>query len=86
MGVPETESLPSSGEQTFTFPWPTDVVALVQTRFYTNMNLMQAWKVIPATVFHGTLSGIRDRVLQFALEIESENPAAGEAEPVTIGH
>jgi hypothetical protein len=81
MGVPEMESLLSSGEQTFTFPWPTDVVALVQTRFYTNMNLMQAWKVIPATVFHGTLSGIRDRVLQFALEIESENPAAGEAEP-----
>lgn len=81
MGVSEMESLLASGHQTFTFPWPTDVVALVQTRFYADMNLLQAWKVIPATVFHSTLSGIRDRVLQFALEIESENPAAGEAEP-----
>jgi hypothetical protein len=81
MGVPEMESLLASGEQTFTYAWPTDVVALVQNRFYSNMNLLQAWKVIPATIFHSTLSGIRDRVLQFALEIESENPAAGEAEP-----
>lgn len=80
-GVPEIETLVASGEQTFTFPWPTDVVVMFQGSFYQHMNLMQAWKVLPATIFRSTLSGIRDGVLQFALDIEAENPGAGEAAP-----
>jgi hypothetical protein len=81
LGVPEMEALLASGEQTFTYPWPADAAVLFQDRFYTDYNLMQAWKVLPATVFRSTLSGIRDRVLQFALDIEAENPNAGEAVP-----
>jgi hypothetical protein len=84
MGVPEMEALLESGGQTFTYPWPTDVVVLLQGAFYDDMNLMQAWKVLPATIFRSTLSGIRDRVLQFALDIEAENPEAGEAAPGEI--
>lgn len=40
---------------------------------------MTARQVIPVTVLTSTLSGIRDRVVQFALDIERENPEAGEA-------
>jgi hypothetical protein len=45
------------------------------------MNLVEAWQVVPATVFSSMLTGICDRVLQLALDIEAENPAAGEAPP-----
>jgi hypothetical protein len=37
--------------------------------------------VLPATALEGTLSGIRDRIVQFALEIEELDPDAGEAGP-----
>lgn len=80
-GVAELDSLVASGENTFQIPWPADLVVAVQTEFYEHMALMRAWQVIPASAFRSVLSGIRDRVLQFALDIERENPGAGEASP-----
>src|ERR1043165_1740862 len=78
-GVAEIESLLASGETQFQMPWPMDVVAALQDRFMANMNLMGARQILPATALEGTLSGIRDRIVEFALEIEKLNPAAGEA-------
>ena len=85
-GVAQIERLLATGEHTLQIPWPADVVGLLQQHpIYDNgMVLMEAWQVIPATAFSSVLSGIRDRVLQFALDIERENPAAGEAPPDQI--
>ena len=60
-------------------PWNPDFVALVGSRIYQGMNCLHAWKVIPVQALVGTLNEIRNRVLSFALEIEAENPEAGEA-------
>jgi hypothetical protein len=79
-GVAEIETLLSSGENEFQIPWPMNVVAALQSRFMQNMNLMGARQILPATVLQGTLSGIRDRIVEFALEIEKVNPDAGEAD------
>jgi AbiTii len=79
-GIAQIEHLLSAGHHTFQILWPADVVALLQRRpIYEGMVLMEAWQVIPATAYSSVLGGIRDRVLQFALDIERENPAAGEA-------
>jgi hypothetical protein len=80
-GVAAIEGLVSSGESQFQIPWPADVIAVLQSSFIQNMALMNAHQIVPATAFEGTLSGIRDRIVQFALEIEELDPAAGEAEP-----
>jgi hypothetical protein len=40
---------------------------------------MQAWKVIPTSALVAALDTVRTRVLNFVLEIEVQNPAAGEA-------
>lgn len=80
-GVAHIEGLVNSGENQFEMPWPADVVATYQEDFVEMMNLVGARKVVPATLFLGVLSGIRDRIVQFALEIEELDPAAGEAEP-----
>lgn len=80
-GVAEIEGLVATGEAQFQIPWPADVIALLQGRFIRDMALMAASQVLPATALEGTLSGIRDRVVQFALELEELDPDAGEAGP-----
>ncbi|WP_201772743.1 AbiTii domain-containing protein [Endozoicomonas numazuensis] len=62
-------------------PWNPDFVALVGRNIYQNMNCMQAWKVIPINGLVAALDEIRNRILNFVLEIEAEDPSAGEAEP-----
>jgi hypothetical protein len=42
------------------------------------MNLMQAWKLIAPSTVVGILDTIRNRILNFVLEIESDAPSAGE--------
>lgn len=60
-------------------PWDPDLVAHFSQRIYENMVCMQAWKVIPASALVAALDTVRTRVLNFVLEIEAQNPAAGEA-------
>lgn len=60
-------------------PWYPDLVALFGKSIYERMVCMQAWKVIPASALVAALDTVRTRVLNFVLEIEAQNPAAGEA-------
>lgn len=70
-------------------PWATDVTAHFGERIYQGMNCLEAWKVIPVNALVGTLDVIRNKVLNFVLEIESEDPQAGDApinsQPVAEG-
>lgn len=61
-------------------PWPTDVTAHFGMEMYEGMNCLQAWKVIPVNALVGMLDIIRNKVLNFVLEIESEDPEAGDAQ------
>ncbi|MCJ7507660.1 MAG: hypothetical protein MUO85_02870 [candidate division Zixibacteria bacterium] len=58
--------------------WPANVVALVSDRIMEGMTLLQAWKLIPASAVVSILDIVRNRILNFALEIESAAPNAGE--------
>ena len=60
-------------------PWNPDLVAYVGRDIYQNMNCMQAWKVIPVNAIVAALDTVRTRILNFVLEIELEEPNAGEA-------
>jgi len=60
-------------------PWPANVTAHFGMKMYQGYNCMQAWKVIPINALVGVLDMIRNRVLNFVLEIESEDPQAGDA-------
>ena len=61
----------SDGRSAAQEPWLPDLVALVSTQIYQNMNCMQAWKVIPIPNLIAILDEIRNRVLSFVLEIEA---------------
>lgn len=60
--------------------WNPDLVAYVGKDIYEGMNCMQAWKVIPTSAIVAALDAVRNRILNFVLEIEVESPEAGEAQ------
>jgi hypothetical protein len=64
-------------------PWPAELIAFVQSKIYKAMNLGDAWKVIPYGAIVALLNTVRNRILSFVLEIETEAPDAGEAPPNT---
>ncbi len=65
-------------EGTLHEPWNPNLVAYVGQTIYEHMNCIQAWKVIPITGVISALDAVRNRVLSFVLEIESELPDIGE--------
>jgi len=67
------------GEGSLREPWPPDVVGHVGDKIYENMNCLSAWKDIPRGSIVSLVDVVRNRVLKFVLEIEAENPDAGEA-------
>jgi hypothetical protein len=60
-------------------PWDPDFVVIVGRKIYQNMNCMAAWKDIPIGCLVHVLNEVRNRILDFVLKIEAENPEAGEA-------
>ena len=62
-------------------PWPADLIAAVGSKIYSDMNLGDAWRLIPDGAIAALLDTVRNRILSFALEIEAEAPDAGEASP-----
>lgn len=71
----------SSESGTVQEPWIPDLVAHVGQDIYEGMNCMQAWKVIPVNGIVAALDSIRNRILNFALEIEAIDPDVGDKVP-----
>ena len=61
--------------------WPPDFVAYTGRDIYQGMNCMSAWKLIPNSSMFGLVEAVRNRILNFVLEIEKEAPDAGEDSP-----
>jgi hypothetical protein len=57
-----------------------DVAVRVDGKMFPDMHCVQAWQQISSGEFEQLLSAIRNRILEFVLKIEAENPDAGEAE------
>lgn len=72
-------SLTENTDGTAQEPWNADITAYVGHQIIQGMNCLQAWKVIPVSLLASILDVIRTKILDFALEIEAENPDAGEA-------
>lgn len=59
--------------------WPSDLILFYQDKLIEDVNLISAWQEIPASSVFDLLDTVRNRVLSFALEIETESPDVGEA-------
>ena len=76
-------SLKNSKGDNFMEQWPPDLVAYTGRDIYKNMNCMSAWKLIPNASMFSLVEAVRNRILNFVLEIGKEAPDAGEDSPRT---
>ena len=63
--------------------WPPDLVVYTGEDIYQGMNCMSAWKLIPNSSIFSLVEAVRNRILNFVLEIGKEAPDAGEDSPKT---
>lgn len=82
-GVAQLESLVTDSKESdsggIQSPWPADLLPLYGHKILENMTCLAAWRALPRGALIGLLDTIRNRVLNFALEIEVADPDAGEA-------
>jgi AbiTii len=63
---------------------PALAVHVTQHRvLYPTMQCTNGWRSVSAPDFQQLISAVKNRILEFSLKIEMENPAAGEAPPNT---
>jgi AbiTii len=74
----ELEALIAAADNNIGIPWSADEVALLRAIW---PDLTRASRLIPVNTVVGILDQIRNRILDFSLEIEQANPTAGEATP-----
>ncbi len=79
-GIGSISQMIEESNQTIRVPWPADVLQYIgQGDIYDGYYLVQAVRNVPTTSIQELLDQVRNRVLNFALELESLNPKAGEA-------
>ncbi len=78
-GVAEYEALLATGLHEFPIPWTGDEVLLMRQTALPG--LTRAAQMMSSNTIAGMLDQVRNRILSFSLEIEQENPDAGEAKP-----
>lgn len=85
-GAKEIETLAAKKEG-FRVPWPMEAVIHAQNhiRMEDGSVLVEAWKPIIGSQFHGILDQIRNRLLEFLLELEHINPKVAESEDAIRG-
>ena len=84
-GVAKLAELVKNGDGTGTLMsrWPGDLVSRVAREYSRGFALLEAHIEMPKSAIVGVLDAVRNKVLKFALEIEQQKPAAGDALPGT---
>ncbi|MFG3346918.1 hypothetical protein ACGF1Z_17850 [Streptomyces sp. NPDC048018] len=84
-GIPELQEILQGDTSDITMPWSPDLVAqfnYLQNRgdftLYEGMGAFSIWRSVPAAHLRAILDGVRARILDFALQLEAEDPEAGE--------
>jgi hypothetical protein len=62
----------------FQIPWPIWLAVKYASKMTRDMQCIQAWQNLPAPGIFGLIDTIKTRVLQMAIEIEANDPNAGE--------
>jgi hypothetical protein len=71
------------GKDQLQVPWPQELAIKFGAEGYDGFECLGAWQVISPHALMGIVDTVRNRLLDFSLKIEAENPEAGEALPGT---
>jgi hypothetical protein len=72
---------PKSGQ--YGMEWPQEMAVTYGAKGYNKFECLRAWQIISVNSLVGVVDTVRNRILEFALRLETENPDAGEAPPHT---
>jgi AbiTii len=73
---------PNRNDGTLRWPWPPEACEVYDHSDYRDdLRLMMAWMLVPVSAFVAILDTVRNRVLDFALELEKVDLGADEAAP-----
>jgi hypothetical protein len=70
----------TAGTGGLSLPWPGDLVVLVGAEIVQGMNCLAARQQVPTAVFVSIVEAVRNKLIDFVLEIEAADPTAGEPE------
>lgn len=73
-GVAGLEALIASESKSLAVKWPPNLVALNQNKFYSEMDLVDAYKVIGKSMIVQILDSISNRLLEFVLSLRKKYP------------
>ncbi len=62
-------------------PWPQELAIKFGAKGYNGFECLGAWQIISPYALVGIVETVRNRILEFVLKIEAQNPDAGEAQP-----
>jgi len=79
-GVEAIETLiqQSGNNLTLQIPWTPDAVDVLQPQIFTHMDCISAWREVCVSSFVEVLDTVKNRTLDFVLEIDSKFPNAGD--------
>jgi len=77
--ITSVDEMANSPDETIKLVVPSGLANFV--RYYENMTCVELYAIVPRHAFRGIIGAVRTKVLRYAIEIEKENPDAGEAEP-----
>lgn len=79
-GVRALESLVEGESSTFQVHWPPNWLAIVGEQIYQGYNCIDAWKVISKGQVEQILDTVRNRLLNFVLELQEKYPEISKSE------
>lgn len=79
-GIKELESLAAIKDQSLHFKWPPDMIAIIQGEFNASYALLDAWRAVGRSQIEGILDAIRNRLLEFILQLKGIRPEIVESE------
>jgi hypothetical protein len=62
-------------------PWPQELAIRFGAKGYNGCECLGAWQIVSPNALVGIVETVRNRILEFVLKIEAQNPDAGEAPP-----
>ncbi len=75
--IKQYESLLEGGDGDMQLPWPQELAFHVGPKV-SPVQCIRVWQELPRAAIAGTIDSVKTRVLSMVLDIEDENPAAGE--------
>ncbi|MBP5788457.1 MAG: hypothetical protein J6Y19_11660 [Kiritimatiellae bacterium] len=78
-GVGFLQDLLENNNGTLISPWPSNLIAMLAQNVYSGMGMLNAQRECPSGAVVKILETIRNRILDFVLELEEDCPNAGEA-------